>query len=517
MGEVELEIGAALKTDWGRQSVCEMVGLASHEQLMLATTSALLALLICANCISHKTEHVGWVSEAGVACALGLLGGLGVHVLYHVCGDILPPGILHFNSDLFFNVMLPPIIYNAGFNMRKRLFFRNFLSICSLGILGTLLQFALLSSAAWFIFGRQPTLGLHINFGDCLAVGAIFASTDSVVALQVIKQDKHPLLYSLAFGEGVLNDATSVVLLGAITHFSHPIDLTRGHVLAMAEVFAWLFVGSGMLGVAMGLCSALLMKHLYLGQPDPQREMVLMMATAFFAYGIAEVCGLSSIFAIFFCAITQSHYALHSASPPCQLVLKQMLGTLSNVLETLIFLYCGWSALDKSLWGSARIGKAAGLSAVVLLLLLGIRLVVVLPICMLTNTVRAHKIALPHVMILWWAGVNRGVITLALAFHQFASTSFSETKPEHATLVITSLLVVLFSTMVFGMITDGLLAALLDIVDRGQNDLDAPASQQRLALRGQTAARTDWCIGAGATWMTDSSNGSLVVVHPTVT
>lgn len=52
---------------------------------------------------------------------------------------------------------------------------------------------------------------------------------------------------------------------------------------------------------------------------------------------------------------------------------------------------------------SARIGKAAGLSAVVLLLLLGIRLVVVLPICMLTNTVRAHKIALPHVMILWCA------------------------------------------------------------------------------------------------------------------
>lgn len=42
-------------------------------------------------------------------------------------------------------------------------------------------------------------------------------------------------------------------------------------------------------------------------------QMVLMMATAFFAYGIAEVCGLSSIFAIFFCAITQSHYG---TTPP---------------------------------------------------------------------------------------------------------------------------------------------------------------------------------------------------------
>lgn len=37
-----------------------------------------------------------------------------------------------------------------------------------------------------------------------------------MAVLQVLKQDKMPLLYSLVFGEGVINDATSVALLRAV-------------------------------------------------------------------------------------------------------------------------------------------------------------------------------------------------------------------------------------------------------------------------------------------------------------
>lgn len=51
---------------------------------------------------------------------------------------------------------------------------------------------------------------------DCLALGSILAATDSVAALQVISQDRFPLLYSVVFGEGVINDATSIVILGTI-------------------------------------------------------------------------------------------------------------------------------------------------------------------------------------------------------------------------------------------------------------------------------------------------------------
>ena len=51
---------------------------------------------------------------------------------------------------------------------------------------------------------------------DCLALGCIFATTDSVAVLSVLDQDRAPLLFSLMFGEGVINDATSVALLHVV-------------------------------------------------------------------------------------------------------------------------------------------------------------------------------------------------------------------------------------------------------------------------------------------------------------
>lgn len=51
---------------------------------------------------------------------------------------------------------------------------------------------------------------------DILALGAIFATTDSVAVLQVLNKDRSPILFSLVFGEGVINDAAGVALLRAI-------------------------------------------------------------------------------------------------------------------------------------------------------------------------------------------------------------------------------------------------------------------------------------------------------------
>ncbi|KAG6487533.1 hypothetical protein ZIOFF_056121 [Zingiber officinale] len=86
-----------------------------------------------------------------------------------------------------------------------------------------------------------------LDIGDYLAIGAIFSATDSVCTLQVLSQDETPLLYSLVFGEGVVNDATSVVLFNAIQKFDlvH-IDLTV--VLQFVANFFYLFLTSTLLG-----------------------------------------------------------------------------------------------------------------------------------------------------------------------------------------------------------------------------------------------------------------------------
>lgn len=109
------------------------------------------------------------------------------------------------------------------------------------------------------------------------ALGAIFSATDSVctlqvcivltllklcsccsfkndtwikskLSMQVLNQDETPLLYSLVFGEGMVNDATSVVLFNAIQSFdlSH---INTSTALQFIGNFLYLFAASTILGV----------------------------------------------------------------------------------------------------------------------------------------------------------------------------------------------------------------------------------------------------------------------------
>ena len=70
--------------------------------------------------------------------------------------------------------------------------------------------------------------------------------------MQVLNQDETPLLYSLVFGEGVVNDATSVVIFNAVQNF----DLTRittSDAFHLIGNFFYLFITSTVLGAGVSL------------------------------------------------------------------------------------------------------------------------------------------------------------------------------------------------------------------------------------------------------------------------
>ena len=72
----------------------------------------------------------------------------------------------------------------------------------------------------------------------------------------MLNQDETPLLYSLVFGEGVVNDATSVVLFNAIQRF----DLSHINSVVALELvvnFLYLFVASTLLGAIVRFCVSL--------------------------------------------------------------------------------------------------------------------------------------------------------------------------------------------------------------------------------------------------------------------
>ncbi|KAK7821509.1 sodium/hydrogen exchanger 3 [Quercus suber] len=356
--------------------------LSSSSSSSFLDTSTVIALtvffaLLCACIIiGHLLEENRWANESITALLLGLCCGVVVLLI----SKFQSSRILVFSEDLFFLYLLPPIIFNAGFQVKKKRFFKNFTTILLFGVVGTVISFCLISLGAYLLFKRIGVTSLDIQ--DYLAVGAILSATDSVCTLQVLNQDETPLLYSIVFGEGVVNDATSIVLFNAVQSLDvSNIDLLTA--LKLLGTFLYLFFTSTVLGIAAGLISAYIIKTLYFGSPG------------------------TSI------------------------------------------------AVSSTLFALVLVGRAA----------------FVFPIANITNWIKKRPTIaidssssfanhLKSQFIIWWAGLMRGAVTIALSYNKFANSN--KTLTEDSALMITStIIVVLFSTVVFGSITKPLIEAML--------------------------------------------------------
>jgi len=57
-----------------------------------------------------------------------------------------------FNGNLFFDILLPLIIFATGYNMRRKNFFENIINVTKFGILGTVLTFVFYSLLFTILF-----------------------------------------------------------------------------------------------------------------------------------------------------------------------------------------------------------------------------------------------------------------------------------------------------------------------------------------------------------------------------
>ncbi|RTG83507.1 solute carrier family 9 (sodium/hydrogen exchanger), member 6/7 [Schistosoma bovis] len=129
----------------------------------------------------------------------------------HVC--CLNPKQATFDPEFFFNVLLPPIIFSAGYSMKRGYFFKNIGAVLTYAFGGTLLS-ALVVGTICYGFTRGITsLSQTLRLSDCLLFGAIISATDPVTVLAIFSDLKVDVnLYALVFGESVLNDALAIAL-----------------------------------------------------------------------------------------------------------------------------------------------------------------------------------------------------------------------------------------------------------------------------------------------------------------
>ncbi|XP_042030183.1 sodium/hydrogen exchanger 1-like [Salvia splendens] len=438
-------------------SVVEAVrNLTTSDHASVVSITLCVTLLCASVVIGHLLEESPWMNESITALLIGV--GTGVMILLLSGGK--SSHLFIFSEDLFFIYLLPPIIFNAGFQVKKKQFFQNFATIMMFGAIGTLVSFSIISLGAITIFEKMD-LGLEI--GDYLAIGAIFAATDSVCTLQVLSQDETPLLYSLVFGEGVVNDATSVVLFNAIQDF----DLSRMNsaiALQLIGDFIYLFISSTVLGVFLGLLSAYIIKKLYFGRHSTDREVAIMMLMAYLSYMSAELFYLSGILTVFFCGIVMSHYTWHNVTQNSRVTTKHTFATMSFVAETFIFLYVGMDALDIEKWTVVSDSPKTSIkvSAILLGLVLVGRAAFVFPLSILSNFNKSprEKIGFKQQITIWWSGLMRGAVSMALAYNQFTRAGHTQLR-GNAIMITSTITVVLFSTVVCGLITKPLVRFLM--------------------------------------------------------
>ena len=201
-----------------------------------------------------------------------------------------------FDAESFFAVILPPIIFAAGYNLRKKEFFENLKYILLYGVLGTFINFATISALGWSLSQTDFFVDKDLlSAADCMLMACVLASTDTVAALTLVKPERYPKLNAILFGEGVVNDAVSILLFNTVKQTIVGGDIGGSTIIDICGNFVYLSLMSILLGVLFALTLALVFKRVHTFSEAPLIETCLIMLVGYSSYLLPEILELSGI------------------------------------------------------------------------------------------------------------------------------------------------------------------------------------------------------------------------------
>ena len=167
----------------------------------------------------------------------------------------------HF-GNLFMIILLPPIIFESGYNMNKQPFFKNFGTILAYSFLGTFI--AIFTSSVGFYLVGQTDASPEFTWKDSFAFGSLISATDPVSVLAIFKEmDANVNLNAIIFGESIFNDAIAIVMYETVMMSGGGTgDKTiTGQVFGFIGQFLLIFIGSLLIGAVSALLIAFILKR----------------------------------------------------------------------------------------------------------------------------------------------------------------------------------------------------------------------------------------------------------------
>jgi len=307
------------------------------------------------------------------------------------------------------------------------------------GMVGTIITFTIIACFAGFFNEIPYIMPTKLKITDILMLSCILSATDTVAALSLVKESRYPKLNSILFGEGIMNDAVSILIFRSVKNYmvaSTFDEFGLKAILLLIMEFGYLLVMSVFIGMFFGLAITIIFKKCGSFKGFPIRETSFMILIAYLSYQVAEICKLSGIISLFVCGIIMAHYTFHNLSEESQKGTVLAFDTVGYLAEALVFAYLGLTVF----WIDTKEFHALFIVLMMLVLAFARFISIFLLPFLLFLLKKNLKIHSKELKIIWYSGLIRGAIAFALCFHV-------ET-PNKKTIIATTISIVLITTFI---------------------------------------------------------------------
>jgi len=300
-------------------------------------------MIICAVLIKISFHHAKLLSkfipESCVLILLGILLAVFNHYVLEI-DNLEDNPYPKFTADLFFNVLLPPIILDSAFALYDRDFLSNLFSIITFAVVGTLFNvftvgftlFGLTSSGILGEFEKDLTVVQSLIFSS------LISAVDPVAVLAIFEEIQVNMsLYFLVFGESLFNDGVTVVLYNTMIAI---VDIEVGVKEVFMAILSFFFVvfGGFFIGVFNGAVASFLTTRT---QSVRVVEPLLIFSFGYMAFIMAELVHWSGIISIIGYGLMIKRYAFTNISHKSYTTVKYTTKTLAALSDCIIFLFLG--------------------------------------------------------------------------------------------------------------------------------------------------------------------------------
>ncbi|XP_047461574.1 sodium/hydrogen exchanger 3-like isoform X3 [Mugil cephalus] len=342
---------------------------------------------------------------------------------------------------VFFFYLLPQVILDAGYSMPNKLFFSNMGGILVYAVIGTCWNAASLGLSLWGCHQGGAMGDLDIGLVQYLLFGSLIAAVDPVAVIAVFEQvHVNEVLFIMVFGESLLNDGVTVVLFNVFDAFVslggakiNAVEIIKGIISFFVVAF-----GGSLVGFVFGLLISLLTrctKNIKIIEPG------FVFVLGYLAYLTAEMLSLSAILSIMFCGMCCQKYINANMDENSVNTVRYIMKVLANGSETIIFIFLGISAVDKTIWV-----WNTGFILLTLLFIFVYRFIGVFVLTWILNKYRLVPLEFIDQLIMGYGGL-RGAVAYGLA------TMLDESRIKEKNLMISTTLIVVYFTVILQGIT----------------------------------------------------------------